>query len=71
MKIFLTLFIYSAISIPTPGTSLANNQDPRIASLPLKIEIVQLEDLQESFTYRFTIFAENDAGRSVGSTPIL
>ena len=63
--------LQSTISIPTTGSSLANDQDPRTVSLPLEMETVQLDDLQESFTYRFTIFAENDAGRSVGSIPVL
>ena len=63
--------VQSTVSVPTPGSPLANNQDPRIVSLPLMMETAELDDLQESFIYRFTVFAENGAGRSVGSTPIL
>ena len=59
------------IAIPTPGNPLANNPDPRHATVPLQWEMVVLDDLQEYHVYDFSVFIENAAGRSEMSMAIM
>ena len=58
-------------AIPTPGNPLANNPDPRHATVPLEPEIAILDDLQEYHVYEFSVFIANTAGRSDMSMAII
>ena len=58
-------------TIPTQGNSLANNADPRLASLPLQREVATVDDLQEHHVYMFLVFIANAAGRSGMSMTII
>ena len=65
-------YVNSEASIPSlPEHPLANNPDPRLVSLPLQEESLQLEGLEENYVYRFTVYFENSAGRSGASNPVL
>ena len=58
-------------TIPTPANPLANNADPRHASVPLQREMVVVDDLQEDHVYKFSAFMTNAAGRSGISMSII
>ena len=58
-------------AFPTHRNPLANNLDPILASLPLRQEIVVLDDLQEYHIYEFSVFIANAAGRSEMSMAII
>ena len=58
-------------TIPTPANPLANNADPRRASVPLQREMVVVDDLQEDHVYKFSAFMTNAAGRSSISMSII
>ena len=58
-------------TIPAPGNPLANNADPRRASVPLQQEMVVVDDLQEDHVYKFSVFMTNAAGRSGISMSII
>ena len=58
-------------SIPTQGNPLANNADPRLASVPLQWERVVVDDLEEHHVYKFLVFMANTAGRSGMSMTII
>ena len=58
-------------TIPAPGNPLANNADPRRASVPLQRETVVVDDLQEDHVYKFSVFMTNAAGRSGISMSII
>ena len=58
-------------AIPTEGNPLANNADPRHASIPLQQEVVVVDGLQEHHVYIFSVFIANAAGRSEMSMSII
>ena len=58
-------------AIPTQDNPLANNADPRLASIPLQREVAIVDDLQEHHVYKFSVFMENTAGRSGMSMTII
>ena len=58
-------------AIPTQGNPLANNADPRLASVPLQWERVVVDDLEEHHVYKFLVFMANTAGRSGMSMTII
>ena len=58
-------YVTSTASIPSlPEHPLANSPDPRLVTLPLREESLQLDGLEENFIYQFTVYFENSAGRS-------
>lgn len=58
-------------TIPSlPEHPLANNPDPRIATLPLLEETLHLDGLEENYVYQFSVYFENPAGRSETSAPV-
>lgn len=58
-------YVTLSASIPSlPDHPLANNPDPRLVSLPLSTESLQLEGLEENYVYQFTVYFENSAGQS-------
>ena len=58
-------YVTSTASIPSlPEHPLANSPDPRLVTLPLREESLQLDELEENFIYQFTVYFENSAGRS-------
>ena len=64
-------YVTSSSSIPSlPEHPLVNSPDPRLVSLPLKEESLQLGGLEENFVYQFVICYENSAGRSEMSSPL-
>ena len=58
-------------SIPTQGNPLANNADPRLASVPLQRERVVVDNLEEHHVYKFSVFIANAAGGSELSMTII
>ena len=58
--------MYIAYS-PTRQQPLLNNPDPTVAETPLLKEHLEIDGLLEYFAYSFSIFYENDAGRSNSS----
>ena len=58
-------------TIPNEGNPLANNADPRHASVPLQREMMVVGDLQEDHVYKFSAFMTNAAGRSGISMSII
>ena len=58
-------------TIPTLGNPLANNADPRLASIPLQWELVVVDGLQEHHVYKFAVFMANAVGRSGMSITII
>ena len=58
-------------TIPTQGNPLANNADPRLASIPLQWELVVVDGLQEHHVYKFAVFMANAVGRSGMSITII
>ena len=58
-------------AIPTQGNPLANNADPRLASVPLQQEVAVVDDLQEHHVYKFSVFMANAAGRGEMSMAII
>ena len=65
-------YITSTATIPSlPEHPLANSPDPRLVSLPLRAESLQLKGLEENYVYQFTVYFENSAGRSELSSPLL
>ena len=59
------VYITSTASIPSlPEHPLSNSPDPRLATLPLNEESLQLQGLEEYHVYDFTVYCENSAGRS-------
>ena len=64
-------YVTLTASIPSlPEHPLVNNPDPRLVSLPLKEESLQLGGLEENFVYQFVVYYENSAGRSEISIPL-
>ena len=57
--------------IPTQGNPLANNADPRLASVPLQQEVIVVDGLQEHHVYKFSVFMANAVGRSRMSITII
>jgi len=55
---------------PTRQQPLLNNPDPTIAVFPLVKEQLEIDGLLEHFTYSFSIFYENEAGRSNSSSVV-
>ena len=53
------------------GSNLVNSRDPRLAQLPLQMEITILNDLHQYQIYQITVFIENMAGEGTGSHPII
>ena len=58
-------------AIPTQGNPLANNADPRLASVPLQRETVVVDGLQEHHVYKFSVIMANTVGRSGMSITII
>ena len=58
-------------TIPTQGDPLANNADPRHASVPLQREVAVVDDLQEHHVYKFSVFMANAAGRGEMSMGVI
>ena len=58
-------------AIPIQGNPLANNADPRLASVPLQREVAVVDDLQEHHVYKFSVFMANAAGRGEMSMPVI
>ena len=58
-------------AIPTQGNPLANNADPRLASIPLEREAVVVDGLQEHHVYTFSVIMANAVGRSGMSITII
>ena len=58
-------------AIPTQGNPLANNADPRLASIPLEQEAVVVDGLQEHHVYKFSVIMANAVGRSGMSITII
>ena len=58
-------------AIPTQGNPLANNADPRLASVPLQREVAVVDDLQEHHVYKFSVFMANAAGRGEMSMAVI
>lgn len=64
-------YVTSTASIPSlPEHPLVNSPDPRLVTLPLREESLQLDGLEENYVYEFTVYCENSAGRSEISNPI-
>ena len=64
-------YITSTASIPSlPEHPLANSPDPRLATLPLRLESLLLEGLEENYVYEFTVYCVNSAGSSEMSNPV-
>ena len=64
-------YVTSTVSIPSlPEHPLVNSPDPRVVTLPLREESLQLEGLEENYVYQFTVYFENLAGRSEISNPV-
>ena len=64
-------YVTSTASIPSlPHHPFVNNPDPRLVSLPLKEESLQLRGLEENFVYQFVVYYDNSAGRSEMSNPL-
>ena len=64
-------YVTTTASIPSlPEHPLANSPDPRIATLPLTLESLLLEGLEENYVYEFTVYCVNSAGSSETSTPV-
>lgn len=65
-------YVTSTVSIPfLPEHPLANSPDPRLVTVPLKVESLQLRGLEENYVYEFTVYCENSAGRSDSSNPVI
>ena len=65
-------YVTSTASIPfLPEHPLANNPDPRLVTMPLNVESLQLRGLEENYVYEFTVYCENTAGRSDSSNPVI
>ena len=58
-------------AIPTQGNPLANNADPRVASIPLQPEVIVVDGLQEHHVYKFSVIMANAVGRSRMSITII
>jgi len=58
-------------AFPNQGNPLINNRDPRLASVPLQQEKIDLDDLQEYHVYEFSVFIANAAGQSEMSMAII
>ena len=56
-----------SFSIPSFGQPLMNINDPVRVTLPLKQEMVLINELDEFSTYQFLVFFETSAGRSTNS----
>ena len=52
---------------PRDRQRLRNNPDPRLTTLPLVWEELEISGLEEYFVHSFTIYYENSAGRSESS----
>ena len=64
--------VSSTASIPfLPEHPLANSPDPRLVTMPLKMESLQLRGLEENYVYEFSVYCENSAGRSDSSNPVI
>lgn len=55
---------------PTSQQPLQNNPNPTLAVSPLAWEQLEIDGLLEHFVYSFSIFYENDAGRSNSSSVV-
>ena len=60
----LSPLMQQTVSIPSPGQQLTNSPDPSLVSLPLKIESVLIEGLEEYHSYSFAIYLANSEGTS-------
>jgi len=58
-------------AFPNQGNPLIYNRDPRLASVPLQQEKIDLDDLQEYHVYEFSVFIANAAGQSEMSMAII
>ena len=64
-------YVTSTASIPSlPQHPLANTPDPRLATLPLALESLLLEGLEENYVYEFTVYCINSAGSSEMSNSV-
>lgn len=64
-------YVALTASIPfLPEHPLVNSPDPRLVSLPLIEESLQLGGLEENFVYQFVVYYKNSAGRSEMSNPL-
>ena len=66
----LAPFMSQTISIPRPGQQLVNSLDPQLVSLPLRLESVLIEQLEEYHLYSFAIYQENAEGVSMLSEAV-
>ena len=62
-------FIMQTITVS--GLQLANIQDPGVVPLPLRLESVLIEQLEEYHIYRFTVQQANAEGVSLLSEAVL
>ena len=60
----LSPLMQQTVSIPSPGQQLTNSPDPSLVSLPLKLESVLIEGLEEYHLYSFAVYQENVEGIS-------
>jgi hypothetical protein len=60
----LSPLMQQTVSIPSPGQQLTNSPDPSLVSLPLKIESVLIEGLEEYHSYSFAVYQANSEGTS-------
>lgn len=58
-------------ALPSPGQPLRNSPDPRLAVLPLSLEHLVIDELEEFHVYTFTAYMANSAGRSTSSNLII
>ena len=64
-------YVMSSASIPSlPEHPLVNSPDPRLVSLPLREESLQLGGLEENFVYQFVVYYDNSVGRSEMNSPL-
>lgn len=64
-------YVTSTASIPSlPEHPLSNSPDPRLVTLPLRKEALQLEGLEANYIYQFAVYLENSAGRSEISSSV-
>ena len=59
-----TPFVTNTASIPQPGQTLVNSQNPMSVSLPLRPEGVFIHQLEEYHTYSFTVYQATVEGFS-------
>ena len=57
-------FFMGSLSIPNDKQDLVNNPDPKLATLSLKRESIEVQNLQEHHIYQFSVYYENRKGIS-------